>query len=343
MTLPRIAWCLLVILGSAPPAFAQGPPPSPPNPSADECGGSLAFLTTPWLTLLSGSAAGSQAPIIFMAGEAPSSASLPPATTGSGGEGAAGGQAGEGSGGADNGTDPTAFKRRLSIYNEYSKLRDGTAIDVAHTEISFPVLKADDGSYKGLLKINIPLVFADVKEPPIGDASGLSDIYFRFAYTPPKIGESIKPIVGMDFFFPSAANDVIFNITASRFIDLPLGTGKFELVPWGGFVYAPSPNFLFAPLYFDAFAVGGRRDVPGVHIGLWRLFVMYAWSNGIYVLPEMQIITNYRTGDSDFFPRFELGKAFKDGTTFYVKPGVGIDPDAQNRTWGIEFGVKCVF
>lgn len=33
----------------------------------------------------------------------------------------------------------------------------------------------------------------------------------------------------------------------------------------------------------------------------------------------------------------------QNGTLFYVKPGVGIEPDKFNREWGLECGLRFVF
>jgi len=41
--------------------------------------------------------------------------------------------------------------------------------------------------------------------------------------------------------------------------------------------------------------------------------------------------------------KFEVGKAFKNGTFFYAKPEVSIDPGEFNREWAIEAGLGFVF
>lgn len=56
---------------------------------------------------------------------------------------------------------------------------------------------------------------------------------------------------------------------------------------------------------------------------------------------EFQSLTNYLTGNNDFYIAPEIGYSSK-GTTAYIKPGVGIDPDANDRQWGIEFGFREV-
>lgn len=76
--------------------------------------------------------------------------------------------------------------------------------------------------------------------------------------------------------------------------------------------------------------------------GKWRVFMMYAWESGAYVLPEFQVLTNYLTGNNDVYVAPELGYSHQ-GTTMYVKPGVGINPDQNDRDWGLEFGFRVQF
>ncbi len=67
--------------------------------------------------------------------------------------------------------------------------------------------------------------------------------------------------------------------------------------------------------------------------------MMKAWKSGWYVLPELQIATNYLSGDSDVLVAPEIGKSLK-SVTFYVKPGIGISHDVNNREWGLEVGTR---
>jgi hypothetical protein len=69
---------------------------------------------------------------------------------------------------------------------------------------------------------------------------------------------------------------------------------------------------------------------------------MYALPNGLYTLPELQILTNYFTGNSDIYLAPEIGYSQK-GTTIYFKPGYGIDQQPGDRQWGLELGVRVMF
>lgn len=69
---------------------------------------------------------------------------------------------------------------------------------------------------------------------------------------------------------------------------------------------------------------------------------MYAWENGLYVLPKFQIVTNYLSGDNDIYLAPELGFSRKN-TTMFAKPGFGIDASPGERQWELEVGVRVQF
>ena len=88
--------------------------------------------------------------------------------------------------------------------------------------------------------------------------------------------------------------------------------------------------------------MAGDDARPEVRRGKWRIFGMYAWKSGLYVLPEFQVLTNYLSGNNDTYVAPEVGYSAKE-TTLYLKPGIGINPDLNDRQWGIEFGARVQF
>jgi hypothetical protein len=51
---------------------------------------------------------------------------------------------------------------------------------------------------------------------------------------------------------------------------------------------------------------------------------------------------NSLNSNNDACVGWEVGYSTK-GTTFYIKPGIGICPNPGDREWGIEFGLRVQF
>jgi hypothetical protein len=54
------------------------------------------------------------------------------------------------------------------------------------------------------------------------------------------------------------------------------------------------------------------------------------------------IKSNYLSGNNDAYVAPEFGYSHQN-TTLYCKPGLGINPDQNDREWGIEFGARVQF
>jgi hypothetical protein len=273
-------------------------------------------------------------------------------------QGTAGAQANAGT--QDNGTDPSVFAKRMVVYNDFNHLRNGIDVNVNYFDLYFPGLKDAKEVERFLLKVEMPFVNAqnnlgrllppaEASEAPPA-VSGVGDILFRF-FILPWYNESrdFKILTGVDLYIPSAQGELLFSPLTNGFSELQLGTGKYRLAPLLGFVRAVKPNFLIAPIYFQDVSVAGDPSRPNINIGKFRFFVMYAWPSGWYVLPELQIVTNYHAIPNTIIDRFtevflrpEVGKVLnKDGTTVYVEPGFGLrNSSPVNRKWGIEAGLR---
>jgi hypothetical protein len=268
-------------------------------------------------------------------------------------------------GGGDNGTDPSAFARRVLLYNDFNRLGDGIDVNVVYLDQTYPVLKDKHEVPRGLLKVEMQFVEAQrnlnlLPLPPgspaaPGAVSGVGDILFRlFAIPWYNEKKTFKVLTGVDLYVPSAQGDLIFPNASSALSFVSLGTGKYRVAPAVGFVWSPKPNILFAPLYWYDASVAGDPDRPTIRLGKLKIFGMYAFPFGLYFLPELQVVSNYSDipdailpliRRTEVFIRPEVGQVLgKDGTTFYLKPGWGInDPRALNRKWGLEGGFRLGF
>lgn len=250
---------------------------------------------------------------------------------------APGGEAGQ----DDNGTNPAQNATTFITTNEYYTLEGGNRINTTYTRFKFPLYDK-----RGSMLLEIPYVYYDftATSPQLPQVGGLGDIKIQGSYNTWTSGDKTLTMINfLEFYIPSADNALIGRTQNSNDLTaFNLGTGKFVVGPGIGFVYTIAPNFIVAPLYFYEASVFGERDRATIRRGKFRIFAMYAWQNGAYMLPELQFLTNYLTGNNDIYFAPEVGYSHK-RTTIYLKPGVGIAPDPNDRQWGLEFGARVQF
>jgi len=110
-----------------------------------------------------------------------------------------------------------------------------------------------------------------------------------------------------------------------------------------GLVFKPNAKILVAPLFLHEFSIAGDHTRPDIHKSTLRVFFQYVFIPSLwYVLPEFQTQINHETDDADVYIGFEIGRVLG-GTTAYVKPGFGLNPDPANRRWGVSFGLRVPF
>jgi|SRR5262245_29070255 len=275
------------------------------------------------------------------------------------------------SGGSDNGTDPSEFAKRVTFYNDYNHLGGKVDINVSYLDLNYPALKDANGVERLLFRVEVPFVNAanlgTLLAPPNStlfpkDVSGLGDVQFRF-FTLPWYNDSktLKVLAGLDFYVPSAQGALLDQPASNAIVASSIGTGLYRVEPIIGLVWNLQPNILFAPIYEQDISFAGDPKRLPINVGKWRIFGMYSWPTGTYVLPELQIVHSYirynlkevdgillapgtRLNTEVFF-RPEIGQVLnKDGTTIYVKPGFALnDPGNLNRQWGVEAGLRILF
>ena len=280
-------------------------------------------------------------------------------------------KSGASSGGADNGTDPSVFAKRVIFYNDYNHFAGKVNVNVAYLDLFYPMFKDNNGVERMLFRVEAPFINASglgsLLAPPESasfpkNVSGIGDFQFRFFSLPwYNSSQTLKLITGFDLYVPSAQGDLIANQATNAITAVSLGTGLYRIEPTIALVWKPKPNILIAPAYEQDISFAGDRSRLPINVGKLKIFGMYAWPTGTYVLPELQIVHSYihynlmqvdgialapgtRLNTEVFF-RPEIGQVLnKDGTTVYIKPGVGLNnPGNLNREWGLEAGLRMTF
>ncbi len=169
------------------------------------------------------------------------------------------------------------------------------------------------------------------------EETGLGDMNLRFMYRLDWNFLGADWLVGSEFWFPTATDDV-------------LGTEKFRIAPmitpiWDlGFWPAPGAFMALMNFYeFDAFGETSRGDIS-MYKGRY-FWMLPLHRSGIYALPEIQFIYDFENSDSSFWFGPEFGKLLAPGRIIYVKPGWGIATDSLSgeRDFTFEFGFRYFF
>ena len=241
----------------------------------------------------------------------------------------------------DTGNDPTIVRKRLTFRNEYIRFGNGLGVNTTTLQTSFPILQ--EKTCKLNFGFDMPLNYYEVEQPIAAALSGIGDMKAQLMWIKP-LGDQVTMLFGSNIWLPTAEQQLLQLPDIGVYTDVDLGTGKFRLEPLLGAVYFVSRKFFVVPLYAHDMSFAGKPQSPTINRGTARLFLNRTFEQGWYVSSETQFLINYaNNNDLDTFQKFELGKAFSNGTVFYLKPGVGIAPDEFNREWGIESGIRFVF
>lgn len=245
------------------------------------------------------------------------------------------------SGDYDNGNDPSKIRKRFTFRTDSARFANGLTVTTTIAQAAFPILQEE--KLKANFGFDVPINHYDVKQPLDTTFDGIGDLKANIIFVRP-LNPMITAVFGSNLYFPTAAQSLLELPTPGRFTSVNLGTGKYRLEPLAGLVFFLSKNLFVIPFYAHDMSFAGDESALGINRGTARLFVNSSLPQGYYVSSESQFLINFKNdNDLDAFQRIEIGKAFKNGTVFYVKPGVGIAPGPFNREWGIEAGLRFVF
>lgn len=241
----------------------------------------------------------------------------------------------------DNGNDPTIVRKRFTLKSEYIRFQNSLAINTTTVQTTFPILQEE--SFNMNFGFDLPLNYYEVETPINAVLSGVGDVKTQLLAIFPR-SQKLTLLLGSNLWLPTAEQQLLQLPDLGDYTDVDLGTGKFRLEPLIGAVYFINERTFVIPLYAHDISFAGKPESPDINRGTARIFVNRNFERGRYLSLETQFLVNYSNdNDLDAMQKFEIGKAFKNGTVFYAKPGVGIDPGPFNREWAMELGLRFVF
>jgi hypothetical protein len=265
---------------------------------------------------------------------------------------------------ADTGTDPRDFAPKFMPYYRYTELENGLEQNEVVAFGLFAFSKKFAMTYEIPLAVDRNVKGTDLRDPDTGVCSGflggggaptlpnglpaegdcqetsLGDMNLRFMYRTDWNFLGADWLYGAQLDFPTATKD---EIGSETFNIAPMIAPVWDLNFWPGpGAFAALMNFYFTDVWKD----DGRDDVS-MYVGRWFFMLPLrapgpGLFDGLYLLPEVQPIYNFEESDASFWIAPELGKLLAPGRIMYLKPGWGVDPDAEfgERDFTFEVGFR---
>ncbi len=247
--------------------------------------------------------------------------------------------------GVKTGNDPRDFSHKIIPYYRYDD-RDG--VDQHNAYLFFMIPFTFPGTdVPSAVTFESPLYRWN--EFDVGpDESGLADWTFRLIMKPfntPFIGNTRASHI---FFLEATVPSGATGVTGDQTI----------LSPGYGPIISNSPNWFFAPIFFYDFAINNDSAAPDVDRLRARIFFQYAWKNGVYVLPELQLVYDFNADEftGNFLPEIgyvydkppQLADGYRPsappGKAIYIKGGPGFsNDDPGDLDWRLEIGHRFLW
>ena len=173
-----------------------------------------------------------------------------------------------------------------------------------------------------------------------GKEDGIGDLGLRFFYKPEALQfEKSSHMFGFEITLPTATEDIL---GGDATILSPLYTYVRD-------IKLLSPGFIAMMNFYD-FDIDKERGRHHTSRYRGRWFMMQPLSrpgpkllDGIYLLPELQPVYDFREEEFSLWLAPELGKMLPFGA-LYMKPGVGINNgEDEDRDWTFEVGIRYFF
>jgi hypothetical protein len=230
--------------------------------------------------------------------------------------------------GSRNGTNPAANIRNWSLNTGYGRIEQLGDLFATGLSLRFPLAHGRAGLSLGLPYVYLDPEFAD----PLG---GLSDLRIRLNYNIHLDDETkwtLFPMVKL--YVPIKDEDWFSN----DFTDLPVGYGRYVLIPALGLIWTADPQTFVAWVYSYDFDIAGSSG-RSVSVSSFESGFMHEWQNGVYILPSYGFAHDHAAGGSGSGLSFELGINVNT-VTFFTEGDYNLNSGPGSFEWGIEFGVR---
>jgi len=223
-------------------------------------------------------------------------------------------------------SDPSDFRSRFELRNEYAATQGGGSVNALVPRLEYahtPALA---------FRLELPFVATDPNRPGTSQTSGLGDLTARVAWRLLRTADSSLVAVA-EFSVPSAENS-------------QLGIRRYVFKPSAYLVHdLPRYKSTLFPYVQQFWAFGGTSDVD-INTTLLGVGVLTRLPNRSYSFVEPSVYIDWeRSGRTGATLEVELGRFFTKTTGLYLRPGVGLwgDNIPPVYDWNFEVGLRYFF
>ncbi len=243
------------------------------------------------------------------------------------------------------GNDPRDFSHKITPYYRFDS-RNGVDQQTANLFFMIP-FTFPGTTIPSAVTFESPLyTWNDNDFAP--NADGIADWTFRLIMKPFTTGFIGNTRASHVFFLEATVPSGAAGVTGDQTI----------LSPGYGPIISNSPNWFFAPIFFYDTAINNDSMADDVDRLRARIFFQYAWPNGVYVLPELQLVYDFNRDEftGNFLP--EIGWVYdkppkledgyrpsaRPGKAIYIKGGPGFsNSDPGDLDWRVEVGHRFLW
>lgn len=219
--------------------------------------------------------------------------------------------------------DPTDFKTRFEIRDEYQSLQDGAGrnIIVPRYERAF--------SKRIALRVEVPYVWYWPNTPGVPDEHGIGDVSVRLLYRVLR-GEGYALVAAAEVAFDTAAD---FHLGSGKNVFSPIVFASIEAPKWNSVVFPYVQQYL---------SFSGDDSRSDINTTLLRAGVLTRWPNRFYSFLEPSLYIDWehdaRTG---FTLELEIGRLVNPNLALWARPGVGVWGSIPGiYSWNFEVGFR---
>ena len=219
--------------------------------------------------------------------------------------------------------DPTDFRSRLDIRDEYQAVESGGYRNVF-------VLRGDWAVTPTFqLRADVPFVSQDLKQAGLV-GSGIGNILLRANWRALR-GASYAVVVAAEVAFPT--------ITAGLGLERPV----FAPVVFAS-IDVEEIKSVFFPVYQYFTSVGGDGCCE-IRVSSIKPVLFTRWPNRVYTVVEPNFLVDHvNHNDSGMTLELEVGRLLNPNLAVYLRPGYGVFGDLpQVYYWNFEVGVRYYF
>ncbi len=223
--------------------------------------------------------------------------------------------------------DPTDFRTRLDFRNRYLAPQAGGYRNTFTSRVDYAFSKIVG------MRMELPYVHSDLRNPRIAPDTGIGDLSVRINYRALRT-DKFALVVGSELQFDTAESP-------------QLGAGKNVIAPIAFISFAvPRLRSTMFPTVQYFRSVGGDDERPDVNYTAVKLFTITRWPANFYTGSEgVMYIDHHRKQRIGATVEVEVGRFLSPHLALWMRPGIGTHGDdvPQVYHWNFEVGFRYLF